>query len=307
MKRRTFLRSAALAMGAAPFLAPRAARAAGGKMDRIGATTVSFRMRFPSTRPKEAAPAEADLSLLDVPALFVEKLGISNVEVWSKHFGEATVGYGGKLRAAAEKAGARIVNLQMDEPPFDLSSPDAGKRDACIESTKRWMDIAAACGAPSMRANVGGAKGEPFDLGTTVDSFRRLAEHGGRIGVKILVENHGGHSMVEGNVATIVKAVDSPWCRSLPDFGNVPGEVTMEQRIAFLAPLFPLAELISAKGMEFDGDYRHVSYDIGACVRAAEDTGFRGIYSVECWAPKYLPPDPFRAVQAVADLIRACV
>lgn len=274
-------------------------------MNRIGATTVSFRMRFPSTRPKGAVAAEPDLSLLDVPALFVEKLGIANVEVWSKHFGEATASYGERLRAAAGKAGARIINVQMDEPPFDLSSPDAGKRGACLDATKKWMDIAAACGAPSMRANVGGGKGDAFDLGTTADSFRRLAEHGEKIGVRVLVENHGGHSMVEGNVAAIVKAVDSPWCRSLPDFGNMPGEVTMEQRLAFLAPMFPLADLISAKGMEFDDDYRHTSYDIGACVHAAEAAGFKGIYSVECWAPKYLPPDPFRAVKAVAEAIRA--
>lgn len=166
------------------------------------------------------------------------------------------------------------------------------------------MEIAAACGAPSMRANVGGGKGEPFDLGTTADSFRRLAEHGERIGVRVLVENHGGHSMVEGRVAAIVRAVGSPWCRSLPDFGNMPGEVTMGGRLAFLSSMFETADLISAKGMEFDDRYRHTSYEIGACVRAAEAAGFKGIYSVECWAPKYVPPDPFRAVTAVAASIR---
>lgn len=304
MKRRTFLKFGTAAL--APMVAGARSRAAGAQTDRIGATTVSFRMRFASTRPKGVAAAEPDLALLDVPALFVEKLGISNVEVWSKHFGEGTVAYGEKLRAAAAKAGARIINVQMDEPPFDLSGPDAGKRKACIAFTKQWMDIAAACGAPSMRANVGGGKGEAFDLATTVDSFRALAEYGEKIGVKILVENHGGHSMGEGNVAAIVKAVSGAWCRALPDFGNMPGEVTMEQRIAFLAPMFPLADLISAKGMEFDENYRHTSYDIGACVRAAEAGGFRGIYSVECWAPKYVPPDPARAVKSVADIIRGC-
>ena len=44
------------------------------KMKRIGCTTVCFRMRFPQTRPKDIAPTEPDLSLLDVPVLFAERL-----------------------------------------------------------------------------------------------------------------------------------------------------------------------------------------------------------------------------------------
>lgn len=300
MNRREFLNNALFHAGwmAAVGVAPAGAKP--GAESRIGATTVSFRARFPSTRPKGVAAVEPDLNLLDVPALFAERLGIRNVEVWSKHFGEGTPAYGEKLRAAAAKAGARIINVQMDEPPFDLSSPDAAKREACLAKTKEWMAIAAACGSPSMRANVGGGKNETFDPPLTLESFRRLAEHGASVGVRVLVENHGGHSMGDGVVTSIVKAVDSPWCRALPDFGNMPGEVTMDQRIAFLSSMFPLADLISAKAMEFDKNYRHITYDLGACVRAAEAGGFKGIYSVECWAPNYFPPDPFRAVTSAA-------
>jgi sugar phosphate isomerase/epimerase len=287
---------------AAPLLGAGAVRAA-DRMDRIGCTTVSFRMRFSSTRPKGVQATGPDLDLRDVPALFAGKLGIRNVEVWSKHFGEGTAAYGEKLRAAAAKAGARIVNVQMDEPPFDLSSPDAAARRACIEAAKKWMDVAAACGAPSLRANTGGKKEESFDVSTTADSFRRLAEYGERIGVKILVENHGGHSSKAENVAAIVAAVNSPWCRSLPDFGNMPVEFTTAERVGFLNRILPFADLISAKGMEFDANGGHKSYDIAACVRAAEAAGFKGIYSVELWAPNYVPPDPFAAVKVVAEVV----
>lgn len=170
------------------------------------------------------------------------------------------------------------------------------------------MDLAAACGAPSLRANVGGRPGETFDLQTVADAFRQLAEHGEKIGVKILVENHGGHSMKAGSVAAIVKTVNSPWCRSLPDFGNMPADITSpQQRIDFLNPMLPFADLISAKGMEFDEDYRHLSYDAGACVRAAEAAGFKGIYSVELWSPKYLAPDPVRTIQAMIQIIESAL
>lgn len=303
MNRRLFLQTAVLPASLPGFVLGRGT----GQGRRIGCTTVSFRTRFPATRPKGFASSEPDLDLLDVPALFLEKLGIGNVEVWSKHFPEPSEAYGLKLRAAAAKTGARIINVQLDEPPFDLSSPDLSKRRTCLEATRKWMDLAAACGAPSLRANTGGRPDETFDLQTTADSFRQLAEHGEKIGVKILVENHGGHSMKAGSVAAIVKTVNSPWCRSLPDFGNMPGEVTTEQRISFLTPMFPVADLISAKGMEFDENYRHTSYDIGTCVRAAEAAGFKGIYSVELWSPKYLAPDPVRAIQAMIQIIESAL
>lgn len=72
MRRRMFLRS--MAGGAGAMLLSRAgvAGAASAKADRIGATAVSFRLRFPSTRPKGVEAAEPDLALLDAPALFVE-------------------------------------------------------------------------------------------------------------------------------------------------------------------------------------------------------------------------------------------
>lgn len=299
--RRDFLNYATGALALAPCV--KATASADARMSRIGCTTVSFRHRFAATRPKNVVPSGPDYDLLDMPALLVEKLGISNVELWSKHFPEAAVSYGQKLRAAAEKAGARIINIQQDEPPFDLSSADDAPRRACVEATKKWMDIAAACGSPSLRANVGGRAGETFDLQTTVDSFRQLAEHGENIGVKILVENHGGHSAKAENVAAIVQTVNSPWCRSLPDFGNMPPEYTDAQRVEFLDQILPVAHLISAKGMEFDKDYRHVSYDDVACVRAAETAGFQGIYSIELWSPKHIAPEPERAIKTMIETI----
>lgn len=300
MNRRTFLASIA---GAALPLPVSAASGPDRAYGRLACTSVSFRHRFAATRPKGQAANEPDLTLLDLPALVAERLGLRQVEVWSRHFLEPTLAFAEKLRHAAERAGARIVNVQQDEPPFELSHPDADRRAASVASIKRWMELAAACGSPSLRANVGGRPTDPFDLSAAADSFRRLADHGAKLGVKILVENHGGHSVKAENVAAVVAAVASPWCRSLPDFGNLPAGTSLPDRIAFLQKILPFAALVSAKGMEFDADYRHTSYDVGACVRAAESAGFTGIYSIELWAPSYTPPDPFRAVRTMGDEI----
>jgi len=244
------------------------------------------------------------LRVVDRPS--TETVG-ATVELWSRHFAEHTPAYCAKVRRAVEKAGSTVCNIQMDEPGYNLSHPDRAERLKSVQFCKDWMDRAAACGATSMRANTGGGrKGPSFELDVTVGSFAQLAEHGEKIGVKILIENHGGHSAVPENVAAIVKTVDGPWCRTLPDLGNIPRDYSQEQREAFLAKIFPWAHLVSAKGMVFDERYSHVTYDIGRCVKLGESMGFKGIYSAEQWAPGYVPPDPFKAVQTIiADVAAA--
>ena len=63
-----------------------------------------------------------------------------------------------QIKAAAEAVGSRIINIQVDGSE-NLSDPDAAKRAASIETIKKWMDRAAAVGAPTCRANTGGGTG----------------------------------------------------------------------------------------------------------------------------------------------------
>lgn len=304
MHRRTFIRGFTGACVGALAL-PRTIAAAGAtaRSPRIGCTTVSYRQHFAATRPPGVAAPGPDFDLLDMPARFVDRLGIRNVEVWSKHFAEVTPAYGARLRTAAERAGARIINIQLDEPPFDLCDRDPAKRQAAVDRVGVWLEVAAACGAPSLRANTGGRPADKFDLDVALDSYRRLTERGEKLGVKILVENHGGFSANVDNVAAIVAGVNRPGCRSLPDYGNFPPETTLPSRLAQLERILPAAALISVKGMEFDAEYRHLSFDVGACVRATEAAGFTGIYSVELWSPRYIAPEPERAIRTIADII----
>jgi sugar phosphate isomerase/epimerase len=312
MKRRNFLKGGA-ALVAAPTVIvalDRCARAGAApshppeKIQRVGATTVCFRSRFPQTRPKDATPTEPDLTLEAVPAMFARDLGVHNVEMWSRHFADTSSAYCKRLKAAAEKVGSRIINIQLDSPGYHLSHADAARRAKSIQFVKDWMDRAAACGAGSLRANTGGGRRQPFDVNVTGDAFAQLAEHGKAIGVKILVENHGGHSSKPENVVAIMKHVDSPWCRTLPDFGNIPGNVTQAQRAAYLKRLFPYAHLVSAKGMDFDAEGRHTTFDIGACVRVGEACGFKGIYSAEAWSPRPIPvSDRAAARSIIAEIV----
>ncbi len=308
LPRRNFLKASAQTLalmpgiaGTAPLFAAGAPDSDRDPMSRIGCTTVSFRSRFPATRKDKAALAD-DLTLLDFPLLVAEKLGIHNVELWSQHFADTSLEYGRRIQKAAADVGSRIVNIQLDDPGYHLSHPDKSRRDESVTFVKSWMDRAAACGAPSIRVNTGGGK-QPFNLQHTGNGYRQLADYGQRIGVKVLIENHGGYSRDADNIVALAQYVDSPYCRTLPDFGNMPADFSWDQRSAFLKQLLPFAELISAKGMVFDEQYNHLSYDVGACVKLAEAQGFRGIYSIELWDRSYQAPDPIQAIKQMADII----
>jgi len=307
MKRRTFLKGIGGAASFSLMSSLCTPGAKGGvshtreKMKRVGATTVCFRSRFPQTRPSNSNYSGADLKLEEVPAFFAEKLGVHNVELWSRHFSDTSLKFCRELKKLAAKEGSGIINIQLDAND-NLSARSKSRRRESIELVKKWMDRAAACGAGALRANTGGGS-EPFDVRVTADSFAQLAEHGKKVGVKVLVENHTGYARDPENVVAIVKAVDSPWCRALPDFGNMPKDLPKEKRLARLKKLMPHAHLISAKGMHFNEKGKHTTYDLGACVRLAESCGFKGIYSAEQWSTKPIGVSDLQATRKIIRLI----
>lgn len=307
MQRRTFLKQGSGALVgslwacSASWTGGGAPSASGAdRFPRIGVTTVSFRSRFPATRSMNGGPVtNPELTLPAAPEFFAREVGLHNVEIWDLQFAEQSVAYCQSIRVAAEAAGSRIANLQIDGVG-DLSAAAPATRAEALAKSKAWMDRAVVLGSPRIRFNTGPGPGQPFDLGVTSDSFRQLAEYGERVGVTVLVENHGTPIP---DVVAIVNEVNHPRCRSLVDFGNTTPGGTTEEKIAALRPMFDHLGFVSAKASEFDDEYRHTSWDIGALVRAIEQSGYRGIYSVELWNTSAPPADTVRAARAVRDTI----
>ena len=303
MRRRQFIRASASGL-AGLYLSPSARVLAwqsvpAGVLKRIGITTVCFRDRFAQTRGKNARtiPAGQELTLLTAPKFIADTLGLHNVEIWSAQFAETSLDYCKRIKAAAAAAGSRIINIQVDGSD-NLSDPDAAKRTQSIAMIKEWMDRAAAVGAPTCRANTGGGPPEAWDVARTADSFRQLADYGKKIGVKILVENHIGYSADIDKVVAVAKAVNDPYCRVISDWGNTPSE-SPEARVRGLSKLFPYLELVSAKELDFDEQNRHVNYDVVPLIKATEESGYKGIYSIEFYGK---PPKD--TVAAAKDMIK---
>jgi sugar phosphate isomerase/epimerase len=322
MNRRIFLQHSGRALAAVPLFSLASGCAETGTAEpaadaaqaipaailaRIGITTVCFREQFAKTRtPGKAAPAGGDLTLLTAPQYIAENLGIHNLETWNFQFDDESLEYCGRLKAAAEAAGSRWFDLQLDLGPADnLSDPDPAKRAATLTTMKAWMDRTAAIGATSMRANTGGGVPAAWDANRTAEGFRQLAEYGQGIGVKILVENHIGYSAEIDKVVEVMQVVNHPNVGVICDWGNTPAAGTIDDKVAALTKLFPYLSLVSAKELDFDAQNRHVSYDIVPIIQATEASGFKGIYSIEFYTEQQPPSDVVAAAKASRDTLAA--
>lgn len=302
MHRRDFLKCGSMALATPLFSSAFPSTALGasrqtGALDRVGIATWSFRHLIAAGRnPNMPAPERAVMTALDAPKFVREELGLRQLEIIINHLDERTVAYAERVRAAADQAGVRFINFQLGG---QMSSPDPAVRARSIADVKDGMRIAAALGAPTVRADVGGAAGQPLDLAITADSYKQLVEFGTTIGVMPMPENHGGHSSNPDTLVRIMRAID-PRIRAIVDWGNFQVE-NQAQRIESTRKLLPYTGLVSAKFDRFDSDYRP-SYDVAELVRLVEASGYLGQYSIEITNP---PADIVRGALAAKEIITA--
>ena len=296
MHRRDFLKRSSFAF-AAPLFSPTGAGTQAGSPDRIGIATWSFRHLIAAGRnPNMPPPERTVMTALDAPKFVREELGLTQLEIIINHLDERTVPYAERVRAAADKVGVKFINFQLGG---QMSAPDPAVRAKSIEEIKDGMRIAAALGAPTVRADVGGRAGEPLDLGITADSYKQLVEFGNTIGVMPMPENHGGHSTDPETLVSIMKAIDTR-IRAIVDWGNFRVD-NQAQRIESTRKLLPYVGLISAKVDRFDTEYRP-GYDVAELVKLVEGSGYRGKYSIEITNP---PGDIVRGARVAREIIAA--
>jgi sugar phosphate isomerase/epimerase len=301
MRRRSFLAAAAGA-SVLPLLSGCETMGAGApssiipqrKLDRIAIAGSVFRAQFDNWQYSVPA-ASPRLSYLTYPAYVRERFGVHKIELWERQFfpqGLAEAPYRA-VRAAADAAGVSIINLQVEALPA-LDAGGAVERATVLAGIKSYLDKGRVLGAGSIRVNVT-REGGPVNLDAIIDTLRRAAEYGQAIGVKVLIENHGGYTASIPNMIALVKAVNHDFCKITIDWGDFfgpPGD-----RYAAIQEAMPYVHIVSAKGFEFDPvTYEHSAYDIARLVRNAEAGGFRGDYSIDFFGPNP-PQDPDRAMR----------
>jgi hypothetical protein len=268
------------------------------KLDRVGVSSWSFHNLFFPTRQPAAPDFPEKLALLDVPQAIADRYKVHNLEFVARHFASSEPAYVQALKSSLVSAHSRLINLDVDirelESGGGLSDAAAGARDAAIAALKKWIDIGRQLGARSVSCDPGAA--DPGSLEVTVDSFRQLAAYGRAKGITVLIENRpaAGATYFDAPVS-ICRSAGALNIGALPGFGDFPDEAT---RVSDLPALFRYAHTIChATGLKLDASGNETAFHFRQCIQIAQESGFRGIYSVDYQGEG----DPYQGVQGVVN------
>jgi sugar phosphate isomerase/epimerase len=195
------------------------------------------------------------------------------------------------LEQMAKKMAATGTACQhiSNNAPRDLCELDTERRKAGIEVAKKWLDGARILRAKSMRVNSGGPRIAPNAVVTTdypkndelakyisacIESFKEMADHGGKVGVKVTLENHWGLTANPMNIRAIIDEVGNPYCEASPDFCNWEHEYLLYHGLKALAPYAHTN--VHAKYWN-----RWKNNDIKRSVKIMLDAGFTGTFALE--------------------------
>ncbi len=230
---------------------------------------------------------------VDADAMFVESSGtVEGRPRTTREFDPSSAAGTKWLDQLADRIATTGVRCHhvSNNAPRHIADLDAEARAHGVEVAKKWLDGCARIGAKTMRVNTGGprivpgasaaAGGYPRNdeivkyLANAIDSFKRMADHGGKAGVKVTIENHWGLSADPTNVRIILDEVNHPFCEASPDFCNWEHEYLLHHGLQALAPYTHTT--VHAKYWD-----RWKNFDVGRSVRLLTQAGFKGIFALE--------------------------
>ena len=224
-------------------------------------------------------PGHPGLKLTSFAAMVVEKFGIHNIEPLSGHFPSTDSAYLEEFRRSVEQAHSHVVNIPANVGA-SFYDPDPARRDKAVAGARKWVDVAVAIGSPSVRVHIQEARGGP-DVARATESLKQTADYGAAKNVMINLENDDLVSEDAFFLVKVIDAVNSPWLRGLPDFGNsmLKGDEDFDYRA--MEAMFRHAYNIShVKDSEVDnGKVFRVS--MAKTFGIARSAGYRGYFSME--------------------------
>jgi L-ribulose-5-phosphate 3-epimerase len=243
---------------------------------------------------------------LDFPKRARDEFGISAVEYVNQFFKDKAhdEAYLKDLKARAADNGVTNVLIMIDGEG-DLSAPDKAARNQAVENHKKWVDAAVALGCHAIRVNTG-EHYSASDVATVAEGCGALVEYGKKNGIKIICENHGGPSSDPDALIALMKAVNSDYFGTLPDFGNFPkkdGQYAIDIYDA-IARMMPYAKGVSAKSYDFGPDGKETTLDYARLLKIVTDAGYHGHIGIEYEGSRLPEPEGIMATKKLLESLR---
>jgi sugar phosphate isomerase/epimerase len=220
---------------------------------------------------------------LDFPLVAKRDFDIDCVEYVNQFFmDKANNGaYLKELKKRCDDNGVKS-GLIMCDGEGNLGDPDDAKRTKAVENHYKWVEAAKFLGCHSIRVNASSAGTPEEQHKLAVDGLRRLSEFGGKHGLNVIVENHGGISSNGKWLAGVIKDVGLKNCGTLPDFGNFRiSDTEVYDCYQGVTELMPYAKGVSAKSHAFDKDGNEAAIDYFKMMKIVLDAGYHGYVGIE--------------------------
>jgi sugar phosphate isomerase/epimerase len=284
--RRDFLK-AAVAGAIAPSLARHfAAQAAAPSVsfpaaprERVAVASYPFREFIAGARDPHATSSK--MPIKEFAGHVRQKFNVTHIEPWSEHFLSLDAAYLEDLKAAVAKAGCAFANIAADGRD-SFYSADPAVRARAVAFGKRWIDVAARIGSPSVRINLPQDKKAKPDAAVAAESLKALGAYAAGQGVVVHHENDNPVSEDPFFLASLLDRVGSPWERALPDFGNSLTALPAEDAYRGLDLMFAHAYGISHVKNPISNDQGvRVPVDLARAFGIAKKHDYRGFFSME--------------------------
>jgi sugar phosphate isomerase/epimerase len=196
------------------------------------------------------------------------------------------------------KTGTKVQHVSNNAPfaLADFGSPEAdARRLAGVAMARRWLEGCAVLGVTSIRMNSPQALGPSIRpnaipraadgcprnleiiplMNAAIESYKAMADFGGKLGVKVTFENHWGLAADPMNLRIMIDTINHPYCDATPDFGNWEHEYMLFSGLKALAPYS--TSNVHAKYWDRWGDKN----DVQRSVRVMVAGGFKGTFALE--------------------------
>jgi len=219
-----------------------------------------------------------EFKLIDFPKVARQEFGIEAIELVNTFFPSPTYSFLRDLNKRAKDQDVKILLIMCDQEG-DMASSNKKERLQAVLNHHKWVDIAVVLGCHSIRCNSGhGRAGDEEAIKRCADSFARLVEYAKPKSIKVIIENHGGLSSHPDSLIKVMKAVNSPYFGTLPDFGNFPKEVDKYEAVR---RMMPYAKAVSAKCYDFDAKGNETTIDFRKMMKIVTDAGYDGYVGIE--------------------------
>lgn len=235
------------------------------------------------------------LTAMEYPAFAKDKFGITDVDVWEGGLPAEQQNSEKWLKSLRKRAadGGSNIFLWMTSP-VDCTKKSAADRKKVAESFHRPVDNATALGCKFVRIFVRAPDIERADsVQACAETIAPIAEYAKKNKVTLAIEPAASRLTREGSfLAELMKAMDHPHCRLMPDFGKLDGDI-----YAGNEAMMPWTVVVSAKSHNFDANGNEEKFDYERLIGTVRKSGFRGIVAIEYEGSRLGPVEGVLATQ----------